>query len=376
LRRAPRWLIPLGVVVIGTVIVGVVANLPDPPHSQSEVTVPPVNVTVQVVKPIERLRDAFVLSAVVEPNQVVELAAEVPGRIERYGARGQAVSAPGKTWEAGSIVAEGEPVTLGDPIVHLNDELLRAQFDRAQAQYDFDLGEFTRILAMLERGTTNQTELNQARMRRDVSKAALDEAARQLERSTIVAPLSGILNRLPLEIGEYAGAGDAVAEIVDIDTVKVVVEIPEREVFYFSVGGEVELLVRAPDESVVLGHITYMSQLADPQTRATPVEVTVANSDRQLRSGQIVRARLTRRWLNDVIMVPLDAVIPLEAGRAVYVVEDGRAQRRDVELGLIQGREIHVTRGLAAGDQLIIAGQRYVSPGQAVSVIAPKGEEP
>ncbi len=94
------------------------------------------------------------------------------------------------------------------------------------------------------------------------------------------------------------------------------------------------------------------------------------NRDHALRSGQIVRVRLTRRMLQDVIMIPLAAVIPLEEGRVVYLEREGQAERRAIELGFIKGRNVQVLSGLAAGEQLIVAGHRYVGPGQAVRVTA------
>ena len=95
------------------------------------------------------------------------------------------------------------------------------------------------------------------------------------------------------------------------------------------------------------------------------------NHEDRLRSGQIVRARLTRRVLHDVIMIPLDVIIPLEDGKAVYVVDDQqKAQHRRIELGLLKGRAVQVTQGLSAGDRLIVAGQRYVGSDQPVNIVA------
>jgi membrane fusion protein (multidrug efflux system) len=107
------------------------------------------------------------------------------------------------------------------------------------------------------------------------------------------------------------------------------------------------------------------------------MEITLKNEERLLRSGQIVRVRLTRQILKDAILIPLLAVIPMEDGMAVYVVNSPegvpkttQAERRQVELGTIKGDRIQVTAGLEAGDKLIIAGHRFVAPGQKVNVIA------
>jgi membrane fusion protein (multidrug efflux system) len=186
-----------------------------------------------------------------------------------------------------------------------------------------------------------------------------------------VAPIAGVLNRVAVEKGEYVQEGTLVAEIVDIDTAKVVVYVPERDVQYVENGAETQVFADvAGQEEALTGVITYMSELADIQTRATRLEISVENRRRLLRSGQIVRAKLTRRVLTDVIMIPLAAVIPLEDAQAVYVVEAGEAERRDVELGLIRGRRIQVLSGLEPGDRLIVLGHRFVGPGQPVQVVA------
>ncbi|MBU0617299.1 MAG: hypothetical protein KKI02_06265, partial [Planctomycetes bacterium] len=129
------------------------------------------------------------------------------------------------------------------------------------------------------------------------------------------------------------------------------------------------------EETRLTGQVSYISELADELTRTTRVEITVGNPEHRLRSGQIIRARLTRRVLTDVIMIPLGSVIPLEQGRVVYVANDGQAERREVELGLIKGRSVRILSGLKAGDRVIVAGHRYVGPGQPVTVVEQQSSE-
>jgi membrane fusion protein (multidrug efflux system) len=123
-------------------------------------------------------------------------------------------------------------------------------------------------------------------------------------------------------------------------------------------------------EKLLAGTTTFVSELADQQTRSTRMEITVENKQGLLRSGQIVRAHLTRRVLKDAIMIPLLAVIPMENSKAVYVVNSSKAQRREVKLDIIKGDRIQVTHGLKPGDLLIIAGHRFVAPGQRVNVVS------
>lgn len=161
------------------------------------------------------------------------------------------------------------------------------------------------------------------------------------------------------------------AELVDTDIVKVVVQVPQRDIPFFATGQDAIVFADAKgQETSVAGTITFVSELADQQTRSTRMEIIVENKHRLLRSGQIVRARLTRQILQDAILIPLLAVIPMEDSKAVYVANSSEAQRREVELGIIKGDRIQVTRGLTPGDRLIIAGHRFVAPGQKVNVVS------
>ena len=372
--NARRWrglAICAVLLIVAGGLVGVLAWMPQQETPKPPRKVVPINVEVCPVEAVAELADTLDVTAVVEPERVVNVAAEVSGRIERLGRRSADLTWRGRVIAEGMTIDEGEPVTEGEPIVYLNRELLQARFDRSEAQFEYDEREYRRIAGLNERGTTSKTELDDARTRRDISRATLDEATRELERATIVAPTSGILNRLPMEVGEYASPGEVVAEIVVIDRVKVVVDVPERDILYLKVGQPAEVFSRVTGGDRYTGEITYISELAASSSRTTRLEISVDNSRHTLRSGQIVRARLTRRVLKDALMIPLASVIPLEDGRVVYVVDgDDKAERRDVELGMMKGRRVQVVRGLEVGDRLIVAGHRYVGPGQPVVVVS------
>ena len=313
---------------------------------------PSVNVTVMTVSAVPSLPDTFTLPAVVEPNQIVTISAEVAGRIEWIGPK------------------EGASVQAGDLLIRLNTDLLQAEFERVQAQAKYDQTEFDRKKGLVQGGAAPDRDLDEAAMKLAISKAQSVEVGARLERTRIVAPLAGVLNDLPVEVGEYVQAGTPVAAIVNTRTVKVVVEVPERDVPFFSKGETADVLVGPKGrETSVQGTITFISELADLQTRSTRMEITLANEDGLLRSGQIVRVRLTRRILEDAIFIPLLAVIPMEDSKAVYVVESSKAERREVKLDAIKADSIQITSGLTPGDRLIVAGHRFVAPGQDVNVV-------
>jgi membrane fusion protein (multidrug efflux system) len=338
-----------------------VAQLPARKQDVPATEAPPVKVSVMTVVAEAQLLDTFELPAVVEPNRVVTVSAEVDGRVEWIGPK------------------KGTLVHAGDPLIRLNTDMLQAEFQMADAQATNNQTEFDRMKGLVEKGAAPSRDMDAAATHLTVSKAQLEQARIRLARAHIVSPMTGVLNSVPVEVGEYMTVmpRTTVAEIVDTSVVKVAVEVPERDISFLSVGQPAQVVADIKGgEAPFTGTTTFLSQVADSRTRCTRMEITIPNPQGRLRSGQIVRARLTRQTLQDAILIPLAAVIPMEEGKAVYVVASGKAQRRDVTLGIIRGDRVLIRRGLQPGDQLIVAGHRFVAPGQKVQVVAEGKTQP
>jgi len=353
------WLrrnIPKAVIVLVAIAgLTVVTKLPRRDRSVPPTEVPPVNVTVMPIIARPQLADTFDLPAVIEPNRIVKVSAEVEGRIDQI------------------PLKEGDSLKSGDLLIQINADLIRPMFEMAQEQVKRDQIEFERMDNLVKDNATPQRDLDDARTKLAISKANLDEVRARLERTRIYSPTAGQLNDIIVEEGEYVQVGTPVAEVVDNDTVKVVVDVPERDISFFSVGQKAEIFVNFKGrETSMTGKISFINELANAQTRSTRVEISLENKKRLLRSGQIVLVRLTRQILKDAIMIPLLAVIPMEDSKAVYVVNSDQAKRRQVKLGVIKGDHVHIESGLEPGDRLIIAGHRFVAPGQKVNIVSKK----
>lgn len=294
----------------------------------------PRNVSIQFVELIPQLFDTIKLPGKTEPNRLVRVMSEVAGRIEQVDAtEGQIV--------LGSDASDGASL-----IVTLNTDILQPTYDRYEAEAEFAKLEFERLGELYECNVATCHEWDQSRARYLIARALQEMAAANLQRCCIYAPIGGVLNRLPVEQGEYLQPGMLVAEIVDIDQIKVVVDVPERDISYFSIGAQAEVIARqrGRDEEFT-GPITYISRLADPDTFTTRVEITVDNTDGRLRTGQIVDVFLTRRVIADAIMIPLDTVIPRQHDRVVYIISPQAELVLDVPKS--------VAGSLAEGDEVI-----------------------
>ncbi len=269
-----------------------------------------VNVRVLVIQPRKGVVDDAELAAVLEAQRTVIVSAEVAGRVEDV------------------KCAEGAACRAGEPLLALNTDLLKADLDRAGAQHKLAAASHKRVKKLFDDDVVREEQLDSARAALDGAKAALDAASARWARAQIVAPVSGVLDDLMVEKGEYVGPGTPVARIVDSSAVKAVVMVPEKDVTHMAVGKPATVSLRLGERDMSFaGEITYISQLADRRTRATRVEVMVDNPERLLRAGLIATVGLQRRKLASAVMVPLGAVIPTENGHAVYVAAESRALR-------------------------------------------------
>lgn len=349
-------LVRLTIIFLGILGVIGIIMMPSKEVAVEETEAPSVNVSTIQIEPEREVPDTFNLPAVVEPNRITTLASEISGRVEKI------------------FCKKGDFVSTNDVLCQLNDDLLMPQKKTAAAQLERDRLELERMKDLVQKQATAQRDLDDAATRMMVSEAALEQITATLDRCKIHAPSDGFINDLTIELGEYIDPGVAVVQLVDTTTIKVVIQLPEKDVPFFNVGQSVEILVTLLDaqEEVYSGIITFISETADPQTRSTRVEVSLSNPDNTFHSGQIVLTRLTRRIFHNTIFIPLRAVIPMESSKAVYVVENDQAVRKEVKLGVIKGDRVQILKGLHAGDQLIVEGHRFLAPGQAVFVIQEK----
>ena len=345
------------IAVVAICLLGAIAKMGKKEQEIQITDVPLVNVSVLDIASESNVPDTFTIPATVEPNQTVVIAAEISGRIERVRPR------------------EGELVDTDQLLIELNTDLILPQVAIAEAQVHRDRILYDRLRGLIEQNAASKQDLDDAASALAVSQASLDEVRARLERCRIFAPVSGVLNDLFIEEGEYVDPGGRVARIVQTNPVKVVAEVPERDIHYFSTGQPAQVLVEDTDTPTTLtGTITYISELADNQSRTTRMEITIDNTEKRIRSGQLVKVRLTRRFLEKAIFIPLLAVIPMEDTYSVYVVDADTARRKTVTLGMIKEDRILVLEGLVTGDQLIVSGHRFVASGQKVNIVNPTQE--
>jgi membrane fusion protein (multidrug efflux system) len=190
----------------------------------------------------------------------------------------------------------------------------------------------------------------------------------EYQRGFIRSPVSGVVNYLFVDQGEFIGRGDPLADIVNVDKIKVNVSVPEMDVKYLSKGQDAIVSIDAFPERRIPGKIEFVAFKADPATKTFHVKVVIPNADQTIRPGMIARAGFLRRVIPDALTAPLFALVDKSGERLVYVEKDGVAHARTVSLGVIEGDRIQIAEGLEPGDRLIIKGHKEVEEGMPVEV--------
>lgn len=307
------------------------------------------NVEVQVLQS-RTVEDRITLTGSIDPWESVMLSSEGMGKIE---------------WRGAEV---GDRVTAGQELFRIDVKTIRAQLAQAQAQHKLAEQELDRIQRLLKRGAGTAQDLDSATANRDVAASTLRLAEIQLEKSGLRAPFDGVIDHVMREQGEFVDVGAPLLRVVQVHKVKVRVGIPERDITHFAVGDPVTVRLDALQGRSFAGRIYRIATSADLATHTFPTEIELDNAAGDFKPGMIARVDLVRKAYPDSLMIPLFTAILLDEGRVAFVEEDGMAQMRPIEVGIVQGSEVQVTKGLNPGDRLIVKGQYDVRPGEPLSV--------
>jgi len=284
-----------------------------------------------------------------EPIRTALVSAQVGGRITRLD------------------LVEGEPVEGGTTVMRLNSAQGHASIDRLEVVVSQLENEIDRTHRLIERGLATEAQAEQLEAERDANREAIREVRAGIRETSHRAPISGIVTDTWYESGEFAGQGNAVARIIDIDTIVVAAGLPERDISYVSVGQTVDVRIEALD-AMRQGTITRIGLEANERNRTFPLEIHIENADHSLRAGMRATVVLVKRQLPNALLIPRDAVVQAVLGAEVFVFEHGVAAARSVSLGPSQGRYVVIEEGLEVGDSLIVRGQRALVQGEPVEV--------
>jgi len=346
------------------------------------------------------LASSLMVAGQFQPYQQVDLHAKVSGYIR---------------WikvDIGDRVRQGEVLALLEvpelqnqvegaqaEVRHSQSDITRAQSEvvSAESTYSAVHAEYTRLEeASKERpGLIAEQELDDARAKDQqataqvgVAKASLDAMQQQIgvSRATrsrletmsryeqIIAPFTGVVTKRYADTGSLIQAGQdnntqtlPVVQVAESDLLRLRMPVPESDVPYIQVGGDVQVKVNATGHTFT-GKIIRFSRALDTNTRTMLTEVDVPNHDLSLNPGMYAETTIQLQRKNDALILPAQAVVQNGDQSYVLVVDaTNHVEKRNVILGIQTSNRVEITSGLQAGDNVIAAGQTGYQTGEIVS---------
>lgn len=310
---------------------------------------PLVNVVVlEVAK--RTIRDRIELPGVVEPRVELEILAEVRGKVEKV------------------AVKEGDYVKRGDLIASIDKRDYENALASASASYGLAAKNLERIEDLYAKALVSRAELDRALSEAARLEATAKTAELNLQRCSIKAPFSGTINRLDAKKGLLLNVGEPVAIILDISSVKVSVGIPESDVDAVRKLTDFEATIDALDGKTIKGKKIFLSKSPGSRAWLYELQLSVDNPGEEILPGMFARVDIVKEEVMDGVSVPLYAVVNRDDKNFVFVENGGVAQARMVELGIVEGWLVQITKGLEPGERVVVVGQRSLDEGQGLNV--------
>lgn len=325
------------------------------PEDQAKQKGLPVETAQVAVTP---LRDELSATATLNSNESVVIAAEISGKVSQIS------------------FTDGQKVNKGQVLLQLDQSVLSAEKDRAQASLNLSEANIKRAELLLLEQAISERERDEAYAQWRLDEANLRLAEAQLAKTVIRAPFSGLLGLRRVSIGEYMQPGAVIVNLDDIDPIKVDFRVPEVFAHQLQTGQKIQMQVDAVPGESFSGQVYAIDPQIDVNGRSVMLRAKVEQQDGPLRPGMFARVTLVLAERPKALMIPEEALIPKGDQQTVFKVVDGKVVAALVTTGLRTKGQVEIVQGLEAGETVITAGHIKVRPGMPVTALPARAGTP
>ncbi|MCX7780763.1 MAG: efflux RND transporter periplasmic adaptor subunit [Negativicutes bacterium] len=322
-----------------------------------------VSVTAAEVSYINKL-PKLVLTGSLEAQTSAAISAKISGRIQEV------------------LVEDGQMVRAGQPLVKLESAELansaRMANDtvrKAQASYDNAKADYDRYRALFEQNAVSRQQLDSIETKLRIAEADLSSATasasnaqQQYGHSVIFAPVSGVVANKTATIGQVVAPGVALMTVEDIGTLYAVVNIEQKDMGMVAIGQTAAIMVDTYPGKVFAGTVDTINPVAGLNSRMFRTKIKLDNADGLLKPGMFIKVELVTGAETKTLAVPQSAVFQKQGLAYVYAIENGKAVRRQVEVGEVNGNNIEIKAGLQGKQLVAVNNVTKLKDGDAVAV--------
>ncbi len=266
------------------------------------------------------------------------------------------------------LVNEGQTVSRGQLLAEMDDTQAQNLLTGAEAQMAQANDALERYKMLHDNGSLPEVQWVEIQSKVAQAKSQYEVAKKNLADCRLTAPVSGIIGHKMIGAGETALPSQAVVNILDISMVKIKVSVPEAEIGGIQANTHTSIAVDAIEGSYKGGKIEKGVQ-ADALTHTYDIRINVSNGDRKLLPGMVASVRFLSEGSQGFggKMIPVTAV-QKKANDSLFVwkIDNNKAHRTPVTIGVVQGNYVAVVNGLNIGDRVVTEGYQKLSEGTQV----------
>lgn len=344
------FIILLAVGLVALIVNRIFTNKAQNEQSNSKGSAPKMAAHVNgIVLQPRKFSNELTLSGSIDANEQIELRSEVSGVVQ------------------GIFFTEGQHVNKGQQLIKVNDIELRAQLSQAKTKQTLATENERRAKLLLQKEAISQEEYEVANAELLSTRAQTQLIQAQIAKTSIVAPFSGKIGLRSISPGTFVTPTTLIAKLVNNSQVKITFSIPEKYAALIKLNTVLSFTTAGSNEKFH-GKIYAIEPAIEQSTRTLQVRALAENKDGKLIPGTYANITLPLDDITDALLVPTEAIIPIQNGKKVFIVSNGKAKEVIIETEGRTEKDILVTNGLKAGDTVITSGIMALKEGTELKV--------
>lgn len=307
---------------------------------------------------------ALMVTAAEVRLDTVEVVERTVGRIEAATAPTISAEVPGRVVEV--LKDAGDAVTAGTVLARIDDANFRNAVRHLEALHDQAGRTAARFRELYADEAVSRDMLDEAESRLEALDAQLQDARTGLERTRIVAPVDGTIQRRMVSVGDFRGVGEPLFELSAGERLRIVLPFPERLSERLTVGRQVRL-EPSSGGTATSAPVTELRPMVGVTSRALEAIVELDNPG-GWRPGGSVSAAVVLDTREGQALVPAQSVVQRPVGHVVFIVDGDRARQRVVETGVRTNGEVEILSGLARGERVVVDGAGFLTDGTRIDI--------
>lgn len=267
------------------------------------------------------------------------------------------------------LVEEGDDVQRGQVLARLDGDRLRLEKEQAEAQLRKLRGDYQRNTDLKDKGLISEGDFEKIRFELEALQAKFDLASLELDYTEIRAPIDGVISERLIKLGNTIEVNANTFKVTSLEPLVSYLHVPEREYRRIETGQPATIEIDALAGMRFSATVARISPVVDPATGTFKITIEVTDDERRLKPGMFGRISIVYDSRPDAMLIPRGAVIEESGESFVYVVEDGKAEKRAVRTGYAEGGNVEIVDGIAEHDKVVVVGQTSLKDGASVSII-------